>query len=71
MAKGVNFERRIMAVKELADYLGTHPSTVYRLLKNDPTFPAYKLGSDWRFNIEDIDKWRANASASRAQMATK
>jgi hypothetical protein len=20
--------------------------------------PAFKVGSDWRFNIEEIDRWR-------------
>jgi excisionase family DNA binding protein len=28
-----------------------------RLLKNRQ-LPAFKVGSDWRFNIERIDEWR-------------
>jgi hypothetical protein len=23
--------------------------------------PAFKVGSDWRFNQESIDRWRSNA----------
>jgi hypothetical protein len=34
-----------------------HPSTIYRLLKHDQIL-AFHMGSDWRFNIEAIDRWR-------------
>ena len=48
---------RVMTVKELSDYLKVHPSTIYRQLKRG-RLPAFKVGSDWRFNIESIDRWR-------------
>ena len=48
---------KIMTVKELADYLKVHASTVYRQLKLGQ-LPAFKVGSDWRFNVEAIDRWR-------------
>ncbi|MBV8892805.1 MAG: helix-turn-helix domain-containing protein [Acidobacteria bacterium] len=47
----------VMTVKEVAEYLHVHPSTVYRLLKTS-RLPAFKVGSDWRFNVEEIDRWR-------------
>jgi excisionase family DNA binding protein len=47
----------VMTVRELADYLRVHPSTIYRLLKQK-RIPAFKVGSDWRFNRETIDRWR-------------
>jgi excisionase family DNA binding protein len=47
----------VMTVRELADYLRVHPSTIYRLLKQK-RIPAFKVGSDWRFNREAIDHWR-------------
>ena len=47
----------IMTVKELAEYLKIHPSTIYRLLKTGQ-LPAFRVGSDWRFNVEEIDHWR-------------
>jgi excisionase family DNA binding protein len=47
----------VMTVKELSDYLKVHPSTVYRQLKRGQ-LPAFKVGSDWRFNVESIDRWR-------------
>ncbi len=58
--------RRVLTVRELADYLRVHPSTVYRLLRTNQ-LPGFRIGSDWRFNIEVIDQWctREGASASR------
>ena len=46
-----------MTVRELADYLRVHPSTIYRLLKQK-RIPAFKVGSDWRFDPKRIDGWR-------------
>jgi excisionase family DNA binding protein len=47
----------VLTVKELAVYLRIHPSTIYRLLKRGQ-LPAFRIGSDWRFNVEEIDRWR-------------
>jgi excisionase family DNA binding protein len=49
-------EQKVMTVSELAVYLRVHQTTVYRLLKNGK-IPAFRVGSDWRFNIEDIEAW--------------
>jgi excisionase family DNA binding protein len=48
---------KVLTVKEAADYLRIHTSTIYRLLKKRQ-LPAFRVGSDWRFNVEDIDRWR-------------
>jgi excisionase family DNA binding protein len=48
----------VLTVKDLCNYLKVHPSTIYRLLRNGD-LPAFKVGSDWRFNVEDIERWRA------------
>jgi excisionase family DNA binding protein len=50
---------KVMTVEELSQYLHIHRSTVYRLLKRRE-IPAFRIGSDWRFNIETIDVWRSN-----------
>ena len=47
----------VMTVRELSAYLRVHPSTIYRLLKSH-RIPGFHVGSDWRFNIEAIDRWR-------------
>jgi len=40
-------------VKELADYFGVNPKTIYRRLW-DKTIPAYKVGTRWRIAKKDI-----------------
>jgi excisionase family DNA binding protein len=56
----------VLTVKELSDYLKVHPSTVYRQLKRGK-LPAFKVGSDWRFNIESIDRWRLEQDSFKTQ----
>jgi len=48
---------KVITVAELSEYLRVHRSTLYRLLKKG-RLPGFKIGSDWRFNLETIDKWR-------------
>jgi excisionase family DNA binding protein len=48
---------KILTVRELSEYLRVHSTTVYRLLKHGK-LPAFKVGSDWRFNVEEIDRWQ-------------
>ncbi len=50
-------EAKVLTVNELAEYLRVHRSTLYRLLKKQQ-LPAFRIGSDWRFNVEAIDRWR-------------
>lgn len=53
---------KVLTVNELADYLRVHRSTIYRLLKKGQ-LPGFKIGSDWRFNVEVIDDWRLRQGA--------
>jgi excisionase family DNA binding protein len=48
---------KVLTVREIAAYLRVHPTTVYRLVKKG-SLPAFRVGMDWRFNIESVDKWR-------------
>jgi len=52
----------VFTVKEVSDYLKVHQSTIYRLLKRG-SIPGWKLGSDWRFNKNEIDRWIAEQTA--------
>ena len=47
---------KILTVKELAAYLRVHPSTIYKLMKKG-LLPGFRIGTDWRFNLEAIDRW--------------
>ena len=55
----------ILTTAEVARYLRVNPSTIYRLLKSKG-LPAFKVGRDWRFNLEQIDKF-VLAATSLAQ----
>jgi len=59
-------EAKVITVGELAEYLRVHRSTLYRLLKKGQ-LPGFKIGSDWRFNVEVIDKWRMQQDATLEQ----
>lgn len=49
-------QKKVMTIKEVADYLGVHASTVYKYAQSG-TIPAFKIGSDWRFSQKHIDSW--------------
>jgi excisionase family DNA binding protein len=63
MAQSTTLETRVLTVREVSEYLRVHPSTVYRLLRQRQ-LPAFRVGSDWRFNVEAIDRWRAEMEKS-------
>jgi excisionase family DNA binding protein len=56
-------ESKVITITELSEYLRVHRSTIYRLLKKGQ-LPGFKIGSDWRFNIEAIDNWRMQQNAA-------
>jgi excisionase family DNA binding protein len=58
---------RVLTVTEVCDYLRVHRSTIYRLLKRGE-LPAFRIGSDWRFNVEAIDQWRLKQRETPPEM---
>jgi excisionase family DNA binding protein len=50
----------VLTLEETAAYLRVHSSTIYRMLKRQQ-LPAFKVGSDWRFNVESLDRWLIEA----------
>jgi excisionase family DNA binding protein len=53
----------ILTVREVSQYLRTHPTTIYRLLRSNQ-IPGFRVGSDWRFNTDAIDRWMSEQQAS-------
>ena len=49
----------IMTTAEVARYLQIHLTTVYKLVRNGQ-IPAFKIGSDYRFDRDAIEKWMAD-----------
>lgn len=61
--------RVLLTVKEVASYLKVNQTTIYRLLRKSE-IPAFKVGGDWRFDVDRIDEWlraddRGNDAAAR------
>lgn len=48
---------KYLTVDELSEYLQVHRTTIYRLLKQRK-LPGFRIGSDWRFNLETIKQWQ-------------
>src|SRR5438477_3184410 len=49
--------KSVMTVAEVAEYLRVHRTTIYRLLWKKK-IPAFRVGSDWRFNRDSIEAWK-------------
>ena len=49
----INTARRVVTVKELAEILGCHASTIYRLIRSGDLKPTIRLGADYRFDPDD------------------
>ena len=56
----------LLTFKEAMDFLRVSRSTIYRLLKKGQ-LPGFKIGSDWRFNVEAIDEWRLQQGAAQLE----
>jgi excisionase family DNA binding protein len=48
----------ILTVKEVCKLLHVHPSTIYKLTKTGK-IPAFRIGTDWRFRSDVIERWTA------------
>ena len=46
----------MLVVDEIATLLRMHPATIYRLIKSKK-IPAFRVGSEWRFDREEVDRW--------------
>ena len=47
---------QIMTLREVAQYLGLHAMTVYKLTR-EGRMPAAKIGGQWRFKRDVLDDW--------------
>ena len=60
----------ILTVKQLASYLQMDKHTIYRLAKSGK-IPAMKIGAEWRFKKNLIDKWIEKKSISNIKKESK
>ena len=59
-----------MTIDEVADYMRVSRFTVYRLAK-PRDLPATKIGKQWRFQKEEIDRWVRNQYWRKEQLSQK
>jgi len=48
---------KYLTVSELSEYLQIHRTTIYRMLRQGK-LPGFRIGSDWRFSLEAIERWQ-------------
>ena len=53
---GAHSKEQIMTLREVAQYLGLHAMTVYKLTR-EGRVPAAKIGGQWRFKRDVLDAW--------------
>ncbi len=62
---GVKNSEQIMTLREVAQYLGLHVMTVYKLTR-EGRVPAAKIGGQWRFKRDVLDNWLESQMHRRA-----
>jgi excisionase family DNA binding protein len=63
-------DQDILTVKEISDLLRLHPATVYKLVRQGK-IPSFRIGSDWRFRRDLIERWMAENSMGAQQAGPK
>jgi len=61
--------RKVMTMDEVAEYLRVHRTTIYRLIKRHK-IPAFRVGRNWHFNIEDVNRWLQQKKSRRARFGS-
>jgi excisionase family DNA binding protein len=49
-------DHEVLTVKEVSELLKIHQTTVYKMIR-ESRIPAFKIGSDWRFQKDQIVRW--------------
>ena len=46
----------VLTAKQVGQILNLHPSTLYKLTRQGK-IPGFRIGSDWRFRADVIERW--------------
>ena len=52
-----NMEDKWINTDEAAEYLGVKATTIREWIKKNNGIPAHKIGRQWKFKKEELDKW--------------
>jgi excisionase family DNA binding protein len=56
----------VLTMKEICDLLQVTQSTVYKLVRRG-SIPGFRVGSDWRFRRDVIERWMTEQSMGTQQ----
>ena len=59
--KATSADGEVLTTKEACHLLRIHPSTLYKLTRQGK-IPSFRVGTDWRFRTELIERWMAEKS---------
>jgi len=57
-------KNKTYTAEEIAQYLRVHPYTVKRLAR-EGKIPGFKVGDQWRFDVQEMDDWKKNQGKSK------
>jgi excisionase family DNA binding protein len=57
----------ILTMKDVCDLLRVHPTTLYKLIKKGK-IPGFRIGTDWRFRRDMIERWTVEQSMYAQQL---
>ena len=60
----------VLTMKEICDLLQVNQSTVYKLVRRG-SIPGFRVGSDWRFRRDMIERWMVELSMDGQQARPK
>jgi len=52
----VEITNRWYSLKEICGYLGVSRDTIFKWIDNK-NMPAHKMGRQWKFKLDEVDKW--------------
>jgi len=56
-----------LTLEQIAEYLQMSTSSIYKMAQASK-IPAYKVGRQWRFKKEEIDKWVEKQNPKRYRL---
>jgi len=60
-------DHELLTIKEIGGLLRVHPSTIYKLTKKGK-IPSFRVGSDWRFRRDEIERWITGQTIGARQL---
>jgi excisionase family DNA binding protein len=55
-----------LTLEQIAEYLQISTSSIYKMAQAEK-IPAYKVGRQWRFKKEEIDRWVTNKKLRKSR----